>query len=252
MAEEALEKLEEQLNCSVCLEIFTDPKQLNCNHVFCERCLARVPKDEDGRGKFSLACPTCRQATPVPQSGVAGIQSAFHINNLLEIRASFEGVTIPSPRVKQTAREVGAASEEAANLCFLHPKEELKLYCTSCEGLICLKCALKGGKHQSHEYNELDEAFEKYESEVSDSLKPMEEQVGIVEDALAQLSARHGEIVDRQAVNEDCVHATFRQLREVLDVREAELINQLDKMTREKVQKLAKQREQMESSPPTN
>ena len=36
---EALKKLEEQLNCPICLDTYTDPKLLQCNHVFCRKCL---------------------------------------------------------------------------------------------------------------------------------------------------------------------------------------------------------------------
>ena len=39
MAEEAIKKLEEQLNCSICLDTFTDPKLLQCFHVYCRKCL---------------------------------------------------------------------------------------------------------------------------------------------------------------------------------------------------------------------
>ena len=39
MAEEVVKKLEEQLNCLICLGTYTVPKLLQCNHVFCRDCL---------------------------------------------------------------------------------------------------------------------------------------------------------------------------------------------------------------------
>ena len=87
MAKEALESLEEQLNCSICLDIYTDPKLLQCFHVYCRQCL--MPLEVRNRQvQLGLTCPTCRQVTPIPYRGVAGLQSAFHINHLLEIRES--------------------------------------------------------------------------------------------------------------------------------------------------------------------
>ena len=84
MARKALEKVKDQLNCSVCLDTYTDPKLLQCLHVFCQKCLVKlVVKDQ--QGQFSLTCPNCRQVTPVPANGVRGLQSAFHINRFLEI-----------------------------------------------------------------------------------------------------------------------------------------------------------------------
>ena len=38
-AKQALEKLSEQLTCPICLDHYTDPKLLQCFHVFCEKCL---------------------------------------------------------------------------------------------------------------------------------------------------------------------------------------------------------------------
>lgn len=69
MAEVALKKLEEQLQCSICLETYTDPKLLQCNHVYCQKCLVKLVI-RDQQGQLSLPCPICRQATPVPASGV--------------------------------------------------------------------------------------------------------------------------------------------------------------------------------------
>lgn len=34
--------LDNRLSCPVCLERFSDPRLLNCNHSFCKRCLVRI------------------------------------------------------------------------------------------------------------------------------------------------------------------------------------------------------------------
>ena len=80
----SIRKLEDQLNCSVCLYTYTDPKLLGCFHVYCQKCLMKLV-DRDQQGQLFLSCPNCRQVTPVPANGVAGLQSAFLITPLLEI-----------------------------------------------------------------------------------------------------------------------------------------------------------------------
>ena len=82
---EVLEKIEEQLRCSVCLETYTNPKQLLCHHVYCVECL-RPPLVKSQQGQLSVTCPLCRYVTPVPAGGVAGLQSAVRVAGLLEIR----------------------------------------------------------------------------------------------------------------------------------------------------------------------
>ena len=62
----------------------------------------------------------------------------------------------------------------------------------------------------------------------------------IMKEALAQLDARCGEISDQRAAT---AYGTFRRLLEVLDVRETELIDQLDQMIQGKLKGLAVQRD---------
>ena len=152
MAEEALKKLEQQLNCSICLDTYTNPKLLQCFHVYCQQCLVPLV-DQDQRGQLGLSCPICRQVTPVPNRGVAGLQSAFHINHLLELQDSFQKLDNPAVALERAGGGTtnDAPSREVIRHCFGHPEEELKLYCETCGELVCLKCAIKGlGKHFGH------------------------------------------------------------------------------------------------------
>ena len=249
MAEQALKRLEEQLNCSICLDTFTDPKLLQCFHVYCQQCLVPLGV-RDQQGQLSLTCPTCRQVTPIPPSGVAGLQSAFHINHLLEIQDSVKKLQNPPANLEGA---VGGAVVEkppknAAQFCFEHVEKELEFYCETCGELVCYKCALKGGKHHSHDYEELDQAFENYKEEITSSIEPMEKQVAIIKKALALIEQRCGEISDQREAIENNVHVTFRRLREVLTVRETELIGQIHKMTQGKLKGLAAKSDQIETT----
>ena len=249
MAEQALKRLEEQLNCSICLDTYTDPKLLQCFHVYCQQCLVPLGV-RDQQGQLSLTCPTCRQVTPIPPSGVAGLQSAFHINHLLEIQDSFKNLQNPPANLEGAVGGTGVKNppRNAAQFCFEHVKKELELYCETCGELICYKCGLKGGKHYSHDYEELDQAFEKYKEEITSSIEPMEKQVAIIKKALALIEQRCGEISDQREAIENNVHVTFRRLREVLTVRETELIGQLHQMTQVKLKGLAAKSDQIETT----
>ena len=247
MAEKVVERVEEQLNCSICLDTYTDPKILQCFHVFCRQCLVPLGV-RDQQGQLSLTCPTCRRATPIPARGVAGLQSAFHINNLLEILEDPTNKLENAPATPERATPTDLNPVNKASHCFVHEDKELELYCETCGELICLKCALKGGKHHSHYYEELNVAFEKYKEEIKSSLEPMEKQVTTIKKALALIEQCHGEIFDQRAAIEDNIHVTFRRLREVLTVRETELIGQLHTTTQGKLKGLAAQRDQIETT----
>ena len=247
MAEKVAERVEEQLNCSICLDTYTDPKILQCFHVFCRQCLVPLGV-RDQQGQLSLTCPTCRRATPIPAMGVAGLQSAFHINNLLEILEDPANKLENAPATPERATPTDLNPVNKASHCFVHEDKELELYCETCGELICLKCALKGGKHHSHDYEELNVAFEKYKEEIKSSLEPMEKQVTTIKKALALIEQCHEEIFDQRAAIEDNIHVTFRRLREVLTVRETELIGQLHTTTQGKLKGLAAQRDQIETT----
>ena len=187
MAEKALQKVEEQLNCSICLDTYTNPKLLQCFHVYCKECLVRLVA-RDQWGKLSLTCPNCRQATPIPDTGVSGLQSAFHINHLLEIVE--EHNKEKDTTIAETTEGVatGVALQQQSSHCTEHVDEELKLYCETCSEVICYKCiSTKWGKHHSHEYESVGEAFEKFKEEISPFLGPMGNQLTRINQALTDL-----------------------------------------------------------------
>ena len=130
----------------------------------------------------------------------------------------------------------------------MHEDKELELYCETCGELICYKCVIKGCKHHSHDYEELNVAFETYKEEITSSLEPMEKQVTTIKKALSLIEQCRGETSDQQAAIEDNIHVTFRRLREVLTVRETELTDQLHKTTQGKLKGLAAKSDQMETT----
>ena len=246
MAEQVLKQLEEQLNCSICLDTYTNPKLLQCFHVYCQQCLVPLV-EQDQRGRLGLTCPNCRQVTRVPDRGVVGLQSAFHMNRFLEIKESFQNPENPAA-TPQGAIPTDVDVAVKVNHCSVHEGKELELYCETCGELICNKCALKGGKHRDHDYEELEQAFKKYKAQISSLQKPTEKQLETMKKALVKLDTRCEEITNQRAGTENKIHDTFRRLREILDVRETELICQLDQMTQDKLKYLASQRDQIETA----
>ena len=146
MAEAILvKKLKDQLNCPVCLETYTDPKQLQCHHIYCQKCLGRLVV-QDQQGQPILTCPNCRQVTPVPANGVAGLQPAFQTNRLLDI-------------LKEHKK-----AKEGVLYCVDHQERELELYCEPCEQFICFYCTI--AKHNGHKYNLVKDVLEKFKESI--------------------------------------------------------------------------------------
>ena len=124
VTDQALKKLADQLECSICLDSFTDPKLLQCFHVFCKDCLEPlVLRDQHG---LSLRCPNCRCSTLIPANGVSGLQPAFHVHHLFEIRDALQ-------KVKQ-------GLEGQKTLCEKCKKREVNGFCRDCGKFVCEVC----------------------------------------------------------------------------------------------------------------
>ena len=250
MAEKVLKEVEEELNCSICLDTYTDPKLLQCYHVYCQKCLIKlVVRDQQG-GQLTLICPICRHDTPVPAKGVVGLQPAFQINHLLEIMDKHKKAAAdPSASANVERDSTSLTPHDKIKVCCPeHGGKEMELYCETCGEPICVKCGLKGGKHHSHDYEELDKAFERYKVKITASLEPMEKRLATINKALAQLDTCCGEISNQQAVVEADIHSTFRKIQAILDARKTELISRLHQITQGKLKGLAVQRDQLETT----
>ena len=124
VTDQALKKLADQLECSVCLDSFTDPKLLQCFHVFCKDCLEPlVLRNQHG---LSLRCPNCRRSTLIPANGVSDLQPAFHVHHLFEIRDALQ-------KVKQ-----GLEGQKIK--CEKCKKREVNGFCRDCSKFVCEVC----------------------------------------------------------------------------------------------------------------
>ena len=116
-AVDPLQKLEEELTCPVCLDLYKIPKILPCHHTFCQDCLAPCPR-ERRREKYFLKCPTCSKPAQIPDGGVAAFPPGFSINLLSELHQEM-------------------ISKKERMECPPH-KEPIKAFCKTCQELVCI------------------------------------------------------------------------------------------------------------------
>ena len=81
-----LHNLREEVSCSVCSDIFTDPKHLPCLHSFCLHCLKQWHRTSHGCD--TIRCPKCQAVSRVPQSGdLKDLPTSFYLNGLIDVLA---------------------------------------------------------------------------------------------------------------------------------------------------------------------
>ena len=285
ITEEAVKKIDSKLECSVCLEKFKEPKLLPCFHVFCKSpCLERlVVQGPEGQ---SLTCPTCRHHVTLPDNGVAGLQTDFHIEHLFEIRESLEKAkksdcenckkSIASKFCQQckkmmcnecteTHQSWGDFSDhvilgihelkaDAANVlsakkilrCEKHLAKKLKMYCNTCSELVCSNCVI--GLHKDHIFELIEEAFPRHKEELVASLEQFKDKLNHVQQALKILDTRAREISDKSTTLVARIHSEIDQLHQILDQRRATLVAQLDASVQKKLEELAAQKNLIETT----
>ena len=231
MAEkDPLDKLEEQLKCAVCLDTYTDPKVLLCNHAYCKACI-----DLLARNSRSIACPNCRKVTPIPENGVKALQPAFRINNLFEIKESLE------KKVKSATAGV------AVSHCNEHGDEEVKLYCETCDKLVCFQCVIKGAKHHKCEYGMITELNDKCKGEILASLEPVKKNLGTIDNAMERLQMCNDYIAGQCAAIGVSIERATEVLHDALDTRKAKLMNRLQEITDKKLKVIATQTDRIKA-----
>ena len=281
-AQKALQKLKEQLTCPVCLEHYTNPKLLECFHVFCENCIKPLAR-QTPHGQV-VECPNCRQPTSLPKNGVPG---AFLIHHLFDIHDTLEKVSAPVKTQCQKCKkresscycrtckficekckdfhseweefathEIISLEQLTSNVmnhvspakkvlqCPSHPEKQVDLFCETCEEMICRDCIVR--VHRDHQYDLVRAAFPKHKDEIVASLQPVEQQLASVNKALDGMDTLCGTIMDQRQALKTQVKSNMHQIHQALEAREEELIVQIDQMADQKLKNAAAQQDQME------
>ena len=286
VAEKALKRVTTQLECSVCLDTYTNAKLLPCFHSFCKKCLERlVVQDRDGH---TLTCPNCRRTTPLPPAGVSGLQTDFHVEHLFEIRDMLSKAKAPRKTQCEKCEEslatgfcrdcgqfvcnkcteihkkwkefsthqiasLSVVQKEAANLV---PPTKKVMYCPKHqENILKIYCETCGELicndctirlHQGHNYDLVTDTFPKHKEEIVSSLQPVKQQLATVNKAVQALDTRTKEIEDQRMTVEADIHKQIDRLHQALEQRRTYLVGQLHQLTQQKLKGLAAQRDQCE------
>ena len=120
------EKIKEEITCSVCYELFTDPRTLPCLHTFCKLCIEKGIKTRLADVPVGFfECFLCRAQVPLPAKGTDGITANFSVKRLIEIY---------NKRSK-------LATATAPKFCVCTDGEFATMWCVECNCPICLDCS---------------------------------------------------------------------------------------------------------------
>ncbi|XP_038137731.1 tripartite motif-containing protein 35-like [Cyprinodon tularosa] len=207
-------RLEEDLCCPVCQDVFKDPVVLSCSHSFCKNCMKNC-----WRNKPVKECPVCKTIclTPNPPCNLV-------LKNLCE--------TFLQQREQR-------ASED---LCSLH-SEKLRLFCLDHQQPVCLICR-DSEKHSSHSFTPIDEAAEDIRMNLRSSLETLMKKLGLGKKVREEFdqTAEHMKVQARHT--ERLIKEQFKKLHQFLAEEEEA---RLDALREEEEQKRGMMKEKKEA-----
>ena len=222
-------KLEEQLTCPVCLDLYTNPKTLPCLHSFCEACIERFPQDKEGE-TYYLSCPTCRHHTELPEGGAGAFRIAFHLNNLKETHSLLKATPVSDPQ-QETCSDHG---------------KPLELFCETCETVICHYCAVR--THKNHKYELVTDCYPKHYQKLEESLQPIKGKMEALDQVLSVIAKGEAEIREEEEEVLQEIQSKMEEMINALHQSEKKLTEQVKRVSSARLQGLAEQKQSVENS----
>ncbi|XP_073473652.1 E3 ubiquitin/ISG15 ligase TRIM25-like [Aquarana catesbeiana] len=243
--------LKENLECSVCLNIYTDPVTLRCGHNFCWDCISRVLDTQEEDLEYS--CPECReefQERPVLQKNIT-------LCKILETLQTTQGdkdktgvfctycIHTPVPAVKSCLMCEASLCDDHLRVhskspehvlcdpttslenrkCSVH-KKILEDYCTEDSSCICMSCRLDG-EHRGHQVETLDEASEKKKKKLRNVLQKLMTEREETEKRVQSLQEHRRKVQGEADDETKRVTALFRDLRRRLEDLEKRVLREI-------------------------
>ena len=123
-AEKEWQQIEEEITCSICGDLFTDPKTIPCLHTFCKQCIEKSIESNKKMASI-VCCPLCR--APLSREDMSSVPTNFTINRLVEIfgKRKEAGISLAHKEIKCGSCEGGLPAI---------------MWCIECENSFCAGC----------------------------------------------------------------------------------------------------------------
>ncbi|XP_077110733.1 E3 ubiquitin/ISG15 ligase TRIM25-like [Ranitomeya variabilis] len=262
--------LRDELNCSICLCIYTDPVTLSCGHNFCRGCIDCVllsAHDQDG----GYSCPDCRarfmglpalqrnvalcaiaerfRSAQPEQSGEVFCTYCIHasipaVKSCLHCEASLcsDHLIVHSRSSEHVLSEPSTAPK--TRKCAVH-KKILEYYCSKDSTLICVSCRLDG-EHGGHSVESLDKASEKKRRQLFQLLQNLESKRSVMEKRFQSLEKRLSSVHEKEADMTKEITVMFQDIRRNLEELEKKVLIEVSRQEKQAVLSISELIQQME------
>uniref|UniRef100_A0A8C5MVU2 Uncharacterized protein n=1 Tax=Leptobrachium leishanense TaxID=445787 RepID=A0A8C5MVU2_9ANUR len=244
--------LRDELTCSICLNIYTDPVTLPCGHSFCRTCIGDVLDTQEGSGVYK--CPECRAESQERPALVNARKLRNIAENIRSTHPEQEEAGIPCTYCDSPVPAVKTCLHCEASLCDKHLKKHsksaehvltepttslenrkcsvhkkvLEYYCCEDTSCICVSCSL-AGEHRGHQVETLNEASEKKKEILRNILQKLTLQREEAEKRVQSLEKLRRQVPGKAAGVTERVTALIRDIRKQLEALEKRVLSEISR-----------------------
>ena len=144
--------------------------------------------------------------------------------------------------VASTASQLLPLKEEVMS-CINH-NEPLKVYCETCQALICRDCTIS--THRDHSYHLVSEVFPKHLEEIELILLSLMEKLSATTANITAIGTRESEIKDHEEALRKDIDSYVQSLIELLRASQQEMVERMHTIVEKKLKLLAQQKKEAE------
>ncbi|KAG9463527.1 hypothetical protein GDO78_021562 [Eleutherodactylus coqui] len=254
--------LRDELECSICLSLYTDPVSLRCGHNFCRSCIVSALDAQEAAGVYS--CPDCREESPQRPALEKNRKLANIVERFLSSQPDMESrifctYCIKSPvlavrtclhcETSMCQEHLGAHNKAADHIltdptssfgnkkCSVH-KKVLEYYCPQDAACLCVTCCLVG-KHQGHQVELLDEASEKKKEKLRKYLGKLNPQKAELQTRVQNLQGQKKNIQEKASEKRKNIRKLFMDMKEQLEMAEKKVHSEISRQEDEIVSQIS-------------
>ncbi|XP_058791756.1 B-box type zinc finger protein ncl-1-like [Phymastichus coffea] len=263
----------DQNHCGICSNKLNSPRVLFCLHVFCEACLDKLSsKDGDFKADTTITCPMCQQETQISAKGAASLPCDYVLTNILDMSA-IKNTSVLCTSCKAMENAVARCSDCANFLCpncntahqfmrcfenhkvvafddlkksdetipihkpifcEVHPTENIKFYCHTCQVPTCNECLLVEHKAPEHQYERIKEAEPRQKEELINLVNESKVRIGDCDQISSQLGNALSELQAQRDQAKDLILETFQSYKAILEKFRDNALDSLEKVHSER------------------
>ncbi|KAM4026487.1 E3 ubiquitin/ISG15 ligase TRIM25-like [Anomaloglossus baeobatrachus] len=255
-------ELREELNCSICLSLYTEPVSLSCGHNFCSSCIVSVLDAQEAAGVYP--CPECRTEYPERPAleknrKLRNIVERFVSAqpNMAEPRITCAYCDSPTAAVRTCvqcdnslcAKHLAAHNKTMDHIlleptrslgnrkCTLH-KKVLEYFCPQDAACLCVSCCLVG-EHRGHLVELLDEASEKKKEKLREYLDDLIPKKAKIQERVENLQSDKRSVHKKASDKKKNISKIFKDIKKQLETAEAKALSEVSRQEKKIVSQIS-------------